>query len=499
MQEAVEIAKLRLFLKLAAMSEVDYQKQNLGLEPLPDIDFNIRCGNTLVGFSSFDEFEKQASQQIFYNNEKDRIIKKLTHVKQSFKDFKSAQLDGVDSYKQKQAYKNDLLFLQTEMNRYLAIQYGLNGNSFDGLESFRLSHKPFHWFAEFYEIIHDNGGFDVIIGNPPYVPAKDADYSLKVSDYKCSDLYGYIIKRCFDVINKTSRFGLIVMHNLAFIRNFSDPRKILKQNSNNSWFSFFARIPAGLFSGDVRVRNCIFLTELNENKKEVASYTTKIHRWFSEAREFLLPKLSYSKFSFNNVIPMIDSCILSDFFENSKGKNLACYVISNSKNKLYFKQSAYNWITVSPEPAPCFDKNENSITQSQVSDICFNEEQVKNYALLFLNGKLFFSQWLTFGDEFHLTKDDLTSVKVPFDDINEFDKKILNYLSEKFSASLKDTIQFKLNAGKNVGTFKTSKLWHITNQSDLIFLKYMTDKPIEVFNAIENHVFQTVITVDDNS
>jgi hypothetical protein len=47
MQEAVEIAKLRLFLKLAAMSEVDYKKPNLGLEPLPDIDFNIRCGNTL--------------------------------------------------------------------------------------------------------------------------------------------------------------------------------------------------------------------------------------------------------------------------------------------------------------------------------------------------------------------------------------------------------------------------------------------------------------------
>ncbi|MGB7621908.1 MAG: DNA methyltransferase, partial [Terriglobia bacterium] len=45
MEEAVEICKLRLFLKLAAQVEPDVTKENLGIEPLPDIDFNIRAGN----------------------------------------------------------------------------------------------------------------------------------------------------------------------------------------------------------------------------------------------------------------------------------------------------------------------------------------------------------------------------------------------------------------------------------------------------------------------
>ena len=49
MHEATEIAKLRLFLKMVAVVEVDRRAPNLGLDPLPDIDFNIRCGNTLVG------------------------------------------------------------------------------------------------------------------------------------------------------------------------------------------------------------------------------------------------------------------------------------------------------------------------------------------------------------------------------------------------------------------------------------------------------------------
>ena len=49
MEEAVEICKLRLFLKLVAQLETYEQ-----IEPLPDIDFNIRAGNTLVGFTSLD-------------------------------------------------------------------------------------------------------------------------------------------------------------------------------------------------------------------------------------------------------------------------------------------------------------------------------------------------------------------------------------------------------------------------------------------------------------
>ena len=49
MEEAVEICKLRLFLKLVAQLERYDQ-----IEPLPDIDFNVRAGNTLVGFTSLE-------------------------------------------------------------------------------------------------------------------------------------------------------------------------------------------------------------------------------------------------------------------------------------------------------------------------------------------------------------------------------------------------------------------------------------------------------------
>jgi hypothetical protein len=53
MEEAIEICKLRLFLKLVA--QVDTVKK---IEPLPDIDFNIRAGNTLVGYANLDEVKR---------------------------------------------------------------------------------------------------------------------------------------------------------------------------------------------------------------------------------------------------------------------------------------------------------------------------------------------------------------------------------------------------------------------------------------------------------
>jgi hypothetical protein len=68
MAEAVEICKLRLFLKLVA--QVDKVDQ---VEPLPDIDFNIRTGNTLVGFATHQEARKAIKSKLDFNNAMGRI------------------------------------------------------------------------------------------------------------------------------------------------------------------------------------------------------------------------------------------------------------------------------------------------------------------------------------------------------------------------------------------------------------------------------------------
>ena len=191
---------------------------------------------------------------------------------------------------------------------------------------------------------------------------------------------------------------------------------------------------------------------------------------------------------------MYGSNVLSSFFSNKQGASLQLFSTYSSPNSLYYKQSAYNWIAVSPKPAPCYSTNGRNIQQSQVKPFFFSDKSVKSLLLLLFNGKLFFFYWLTFGDEFHLTKDNLLSFRLPIKNVSSDDIKILEELYSEFIAKLNTTLQFKLNAGKKVGTYNTSKLWYITDQSDAIFLKYLCNNSTEVHEAIQNHVHATVLT-----
>ena len=170
MEEAVEICKLRLFLKLAAQVEPDTTKDNLGIEPLPDIDFNIRAGNTLVGYATYDEVKKAVTSGLDFDNAMEKISVKAADLQQTFDKFRQLQTEGDGSvpHADKVELQKRLKALEDELNRHLAGEYGVKISNKTEYAKWLKSHQPFHWFVEFYGIIH-GGGFDVIIGNPPYV------------------------------------------------------------------------------------------------------------------------------------------------------------------------------------------------------------------------------------------------------------------------------------------------------------------------------------------
>ena len=103
MEEAVEICKLRLFLKLAAQVEPDNTKDNLGIEPLPDIDFNIRAGNSLVGYAAAEEVRRSMKEdgggQMKLMDKAglaafERFTIRCADVEQAFTKFRQIQTEG---------------------------------------------------------------------------------------------------------------------------------------------------------------------------------------------------------------------------------------------------------------------------------------------------------------------------------------------------------------------------------------------------------------------
>ena len=497
MVEATEIAKLRLFLKMVAVVDVNQRDPNLGLDPLPDIDFNIRCGNTLVGYATAQDLENDLNYGDMFAKEEflGKVHTEMDIVSHAYSTFKKVQLEqssDLETFRNaKKELKERLKKLDDLLNKKLYASTVSEGSL--KYEDWLKSHQPFHWLAEYYDIINGNKGFDVIIGNPPYVSMAQIGYIKISKEFRCSDLYGFVIRRVLTLKAKQGCHGFIVMHNLAFSRNFVDVRNILKKESGTKWLSFYSRIPSGLFSGDVRVRNCIYLLAPNGSK----NYTSKLNRWFTEQRPVLFAIIKYSVFQWNDVVPMLHLPELQKLYEAKKGN---CIELLKDRNGLsmFFKKIAYNSLSVSNVAPPAYDMKHHSIPQSELNNIKIDKNYFPFVWLLCI-GKFYISKWLTYGDDFHLTSKDIMDFYFPFDDLSDADKSKLCDIFENVKKELPNTTQFKLNAGKYVGTFNTKKLWYLTDQSDYIFYKYMDMDADSIQQMVESHIAACVLTDKGNN
>jgi len=300
MAEAVEIAKLRLFLKMVAVVEVDKRADNMGLDPLPDIDFNIRCGNTLVGYATKAELERDLSfakdilEELANQELKQQLEDEMDKVAHTYEMFKRIQLTQGDDMAAFKKAKNDLKLRLKALNdllnrRLFAATMGHNAD----YDAWLVSHQPFHWLAEFYEIINGNGGFDVIIGNPPYVVYKEQNHTYKVSceyeTYSCSNLYAFVLERCSEIISNQGGSGFIIPISSVSNDKFIPLQKLLLTKSK-SWFSSFSNRPGKLFE-NVEQRLTIALSRSGSETGNY--YASKYQHWYVEERGCLFNKLGY--------------------------------------------------------------------------------------------------------------------------------------------------------------------------------------------------------------
>jgi hypothetical protein len=298
MNEAVEIAKLRLFLKLVATVEADYRKHNLGLEPLPDVDYNIRAGNTLIGFAS--EKELLELSQLDFDNDIRKIKEHCDIVARTFSRYKEIQLSYGDDYQEFRKAKEKLSHRLKELNHDLNLLLHKQTTNME-FGTWLKTHQPFHWFAEFYEITHDKGGFNVIIGNPPYVvyTKKDRKTKLSVADrYKVkylstlptNNLYAFIIEQSIKIACINSKIGMIVPISSISSDKFVPLQKIF-YTKLVTWFSSYSNRPAKLFE-NVEQRLTIFIANKNENPEKYYCSSSYKH-WYSNTREYLFELMSY--------------------------------------------------------------------------------------------------------------------------------------------------------------------------------------------------------------
>ena len=499
MEEAVEICKLRLFLKLAAQVEPDAARENLGIEPLPDIDFNIRAGNTLVGYATLDAVKQALNTKLDFDNAAEKITVKAADLQQALDAFRFRQIDGAGAVttEHKQELHQRLKAIDDELNRHLAGEYGVDPSKQDRVAKWLKSHQPFHWFVEFYGIM-SGGGFDVIIGNPPYVAATQIrkNYSVKnLQTADCTDIYAWVLERNLSLLGSNSRSGMIVPLSLGFSSNFDACRRLLYGGYSDSWFSSFGRIPSALFSFDVRVRHTIHLGLKSERPSK--THTTRLHRWFEVARPTLFQTLEYAAFQpalWKHRIPKLSTLALARAFEQLLTQRRTLNAVTSpraTKHVLYFKKTAYNWLNFCLKTPPCYEGS-RLVEHTKFGEINFPSEETLRLALLLANGKLMMVFWFTVADDFDVTRWNFGDFPTDLTQATAEQRARLLTIVPKLEETMASVMQFKLNAGRRVGNYNLARCRDVTDQSDTILAQAIGIS--EVWEDVELYYAQAVKT-----
>ncbi len=409
MEEAVEICKLRLFLKMASVVEPDEARDNYGLEPLPDIDFNIRAGNTLVGFATHDEVQKAVTSTLDFDDAMSAIEEKAEIAERAYDLFRQQQVElgGDVTTEDKKALRARLRDLEAELNRYLAKQYVIDAvHHKDKYEKWLASHQPFHWFVEFYGIMR-RGGFDVIIGNPPYVESStiSGTYSIKGFELlSTGNLFALCAERFFGLCRRFGRLGIIVP-----ISSISTPRmeplmRKMQADSSPLHVSNFAVRPAKLFVG-VDMNLTICLAKVAPGSPPLV-HATNYNRWYAECRDALFPCLAYAETRVDGstaAIPKIGSSLEASVIKKLEAfQGSALYQSTAADSDMLFYHSGGRYFR-------------KCLLEGLSNE--YKELKVKNGSgsafLCLLSSSFYYWFWITHSDCYHVTKGDIVAVRVP--------------------------------------------------------------------------------------
>lgn len=444
MEEAIEICKLRLFLKLAAQVEPDASRDNLGIEPLPDIDFNIRAGNTLVGYATYDEVKKAVSGAFDFENAMEKISTKAADLQQTFDAFRQCQTEGDGSVpaEHKLELRKRLKMLEDELNRHLAGDYGVKGSDKAAYAEWITSHQPFHWFIEFYGILN-RGGFDVIIGNPPYI-----EYS-KVTDYRvrnytteaCANIYAFTVEKSLALSSASGHIGMIIPISVACSGAMDPLRNLLAQTGRSLWLSNFSNRPGQLFNG---AQNRLTILVASNRTSQPRQFSTRYHRWDGKngEREHLFPTMRYQELTknasmFRGLLPKVGCQEAVDALAKIRSaRTVEIFTSRQGRYRIYWvRVPGYfcQFLLAPPMARP--EHGGAARVRGEVNDIGFDDKSACHVVHAVLNSSTYYQYFCTYTDTRHINPSDVSEFPLDLTTFSAITKTKLADLSMKLERS----------------------------------------------------------------
>lgn len=339
---SANICRLRLWIELLKNS---YYDESGELVTLPNIDINIKVGDSLLhkfdlDFSfdmrkkDFKDYLQLVKEYKSTNNKhtKSDIFGKINKIKASFDDTAtSPELKRLNKL-QKELFSVEQieLFGDEEVEkRYEEVSKQLLKAEKDFKKAMQnpMYKKGLEWRMEFPEILDEDGdfvGFDLVIGNPPYIFARNQSFSedmkkyysktYKVSEYQ-ANTYTIFIELAYKLMRKGGSFSYIIPNNFLTIQTNSKIREFITKKTSdvvliNSLDKIFA---------DASVDNCIIFFKKNEpNWIEVSELKAGEFNTIGKVGASFFgdkPTFSFSMVKYNDAINAyrkVDACLKLD-------------------------------------------------------------------------------------------------------------------------------------------------------------------------------------------
>ena len=390
---AVDIARLRFWLSIVVDEETP--------SPLPNLDYKIMQGNSLIeSFMGVDlskltyekEYKKDKGEISLFDDEKNRLQKTVSHLLSSYyscsdhdRKLKLQQeiSDTINKQLEAQAYDPTILAKLKEIN-------------------LAENNKFFLWHTWFSDVFNreDKEGFDIVIGNPPYVNfanIKSAEYRtiLKEKFYstknKC-DLYAFFIEFGFNILNDSGIITYIVPHTWKATDSFSKLREILfkrhsvKQIVNLDMGVFDAIVQPlimlsanryeensfiNIFNSDFTLNSSIITEEILASPAYIIDTTSSSleKNIFKKIEEGALPLSDFIRFS-RGIKTSDDKRFIINEQRNSdckkvyRGRNLKAYQLNWNGEYIWYRPDLMRQkVGCVPHAKEFFDVPEKLVTQ----------------------------------------------------------------------------------------------------------------------------------------
>jgi hypothetical protein len=322
-----------------------------------------------------------------------RFNTRCADVEQAFSKFRQLQTEGDGSvpYADKQELQKRLKVLEEELNRHLATEYCVKASDKAAVAKWLKSHQPFHWFVQFYGII-SRGGFDVIIGNPPYVEYTKVEASYRVlhgETLPTNNLFALVSERSRQLINRQGSIGLILPNSSVSAEKMKPLQHIFRRDAI-CWVSNFAWRPSKLFDG----ANMLLAIWLIRPSEAVECYSTRYHRWQAEFRDVLFPTIQYenasalvSEFRIPKLSGSLAVSIIEKCRKQAKTETLLL-ATSGGAYRLYYFRAVLYWFKVLIKPPVMLEDGVQTPT-GEMKELTFAKKVERDAALCIMASNLF--------------------------------------------------------------------------------------------------------------